>query len=247
MTRLAGESPFQKRFLIPFWIVRIILLLIFIAIYALVVIALSVVSKNDKNRLKELGALGDVNAAIAVAVVLMVLCAICLALDITCIVKRSRYTLTPRFFLIINVIQTTFWIIVAILTFIGGPSIGGIIVMVVVLISFLGLFIYSIVIFHKDRKGTLRGAYAPAMNPVGQEMPFINTAAIPAPNHPGYGQPHPDQKPYDAPAYGAPQAAYDPQTAYQPQTAYHPQTAYQPQTAYNAQQPYGQNQSTHYA
>ena len=36
-------------------------------------------------------------------------------------------------------------------------------------------------------------------------MPFIHTAAIPAPNHPGYGPAaHPDQKPYDAP-----QAAWD--------------------------------------
>jgi hypothetical protein len=251
MSQLAGESPFQKRFLIPFWVIRILLLLIYIAIYALVVIALGAISNNSKNRLNELGAAGTVNAAIGIAVVMMVLCLICLILDIVCIVKRSRYSLTPRFFLIVNVIQTTFWVIVAILTFIGRPGTGAIIVMVIVLLSFLGLLVYATVIFHKDRKGTLRGAYAPAANPVGQEMPFIySSAPVPVPTHPSYGR-HSvgplDQKPYDASTAYPPQAAYDPQTAYQPQTGYQAQTAYQPQTAHNAPQPYTQDHGNRYA
>jgi hypothetical protein len=61
----------------------------------------------------------------------------------------------------------------------------------------LGLLIYASIIFHRHRKGTLRGAYAPALNPALAEQGLAynpHTAAAVGsypsyPVHAAYGEP----------------------------------------------------------
>ncbi|KAJ0337786.1 hypothetical protein COL922a_006384 [Colletotrichum nupharicola] len=122
-------SPFLKRIIIPFYIIRIAEMLLQIVLYG---ITIGYASSN-RSELNDIG--GTTKTAswvIAILVVVMIIIIGCLLLDLVCIIKRSRRTLTPRFFLICNCA------------------------------SFIGLLIYASVIYHKHRKGTLGGAYAPA-------------------------------------------------------------------------------------
>jgi hypothetical protein len=110
-----GASPFLKRVLVPFWIVRIVAMLLYIAIYAL---AIGLISYYEDNTRRVFGT-NNTRGILAVAATVMTLVIICLLFDIVCIVKRIRRTLTPRFFLVVNVLQTTFWTIMFILSMIG--------------------------------------------------------------------------------------------------------------------------------
>lgn len=130
------ESPFLKRILVPFWVVRIFVMGIDVIAYGLVIGVLGAYQNNTGNLQDKVnGQLEDddnfqdlkskynvkstINAAIAVLSVILVLILICLALDFVCIFKRSRRTLTPKFFLIVNIVQTTFWTAMFILSFFG--------------------------------------------------------------------------------------------------------------------------------
>lgn len=115
-------SPFMKRVLIPFWVVRILFMVIQIIIYGLAIgftIAASSRSGNHYNSFS-----GRAGGALAIAIVVAILIIVCLALDIVCIVKRARRTLSPRFFLIVNVIQTVFWAVMFILSMVGVRTTG---------------------------------------------------------------------------------------------------------------------------
>lgn len=113
-------SPFMKRVLIPFWVVRILFMVIDIIAYGLAIGVIA--SYMDFDDDAYYSAVGSVQALLAIAVVVVLLIIVCLALDIVCIVKRARRTLSPRFFLIVNVIQTVFWAIMFILTMVGTRS-----------------------------------------------------------------------------------------------------------------------------
>ncbi|KAK1727078.1 uncharacterized protein BDZ83DRAFT_614074 [Colletotrichum acutatum] len=157
---IGDSSPFLKRVLIPFWVIRIAIMVLEIVLYAGTI----AVAASNKEALNDYG--DDNRTAswvIGVLCVIMVIILICLILDIVCIVKRSRRTLSPKFFLVSNVIQTLVWVILFILTIIGAGGAFTFIIAIVVLASFVGLLIYASVIYHKFRKGTLpRGNYAPA-------------------------------------------------------------------------------------
>lgn len=150
---VGDSSPFLKRVLLPFWCIRILIMLVYIAIYALALAA--VVHYTDELE-DEFGQDFDRTTFIASIAVIMVIVIFCLLLDITCIIKRARRTLSPRFFLIVNVIQTTIWTVLFVLAIIGanrgGLAIG---ISVIVYLSFAGVLIYASVIFHRHRKGTL--------------------------------------------------------------------------------------------
>ncbi|OHE98395.1 hypothetical protein CORC01_06391 [Colletotrichum orchidophilum] len=157
---IGDSSPFLKRVLIPFWVIRIAIMILEIILYA-ASIAIAASNRGTLNRI------GDDNRTagwvMGILAVIMVIIAACLILDVICIVKRSRRTLSPKFFLVANVIQTLVWLILFILTIIGGGSAFGFIIAAVILASFIGLLIYASVIYHRFRKGTLpRGNYAPA-------------------------------------------------------------------------------------
>lgn len=130
------ESPFLKRVLVPFWVVRILIMGIDIIAYGLVIGVLAAYQNNDGNvQVKVNGHLENnddfqdfknkynlkstINTAIAVLSVVLVIIIVCLILDIVCIFKRSKRSLTPKFFLIVNVVQTTFWTIMFIMSFFG--------------------------------------------------------------------------------------------------------------------------------
>ncbi|KAE9573527.1 hypothetical protein CGCF415_v002799 [Colletotrichum fructicola] len=153
-------SPFLKRIVIPFYIIRIAVMLLQIVLYG---ITIGYASSN-RSELNDIG--GTTKTAswvIAILVVVMMIIIGCLLLDLICIIKRSRRTLTPRFFLICNCIQTAVWTILFALTVAGseGRAIT-VIINIIIYASFIGLLIYASVIYHKHRKGTLGGAYAPA-------------------------------------------------------------------------------------
>ncbi|KAK1962043.1 hypothetical protein LY78DRAFT_740567 [Colletotrichum sublineola] len=183
---VGDSSPFLKRVLIPFWVIRIAIMVLEIVVYAAVIAFASA----DKETLNDAG-LSDATTptVIAILVVILVIIASCLILDIVCIVKRSRRTLSPRFFLISNTIQTTVWLVLFILTLMGISSPIAFIIAVVIFASFLGLLIYSSIIYHRFRKGTLRGNYAPANQSSAYNQPLSYTAGHTA-NEP--------TKPYDA-------------------------------------------------
>ncbi|KAF3808266.1 hypothetical protein GCG54_00006885 [Colletotrichum gloeosporioides] len=162
-------SPFLKRVVIPFYIIRIAVMLLQIVLYG---ITIGYASSN-RSELNDIG--GTTKTAswvIAILVVVMIIIIGCLLLDLVCIIKRSRRTLTPRFFLICNCsmltsalgsIQTAVWTILFALTVAGseGRAIT-VVINIIIYASFIGLLIYASVIYHKHRKGTLGGAYAPA-------------------------------------------------------------------------------------
>ncbi len=119
---VVGDSPFLKRVLIPFWVVRIILMVVQIGIYGLTIGVISA-SKDDLQKLfDDYGIKGNVNSVIALACVIEVIVVLCLILDLIAIIKRAQRKLTPRFFLIINVIQTTFWVIMFIMSLVGAKT-----------------------------------------------------------------------------------------------------------------------------
>ncbi|KAJ4419804.1 hypothetical protein N0V82_004739 [Gnomoniopsis sp. IMI 355080] len=202
------ESPFLKRILIPFWVVRIFIMGIDIIAYGLVIGVLGAYQNNDGNlqtnvngQLEDNDSFQDfkskynvkstINAAIAVLSVILVLILLCLVLDFVCIFKRSRRTLTPKFFLIVNVVQTTFWTVMFVLSFFGAYTTFAHVLSIIPYLSFVGLLIYASIIFHKSRKGTLgKGTYAPADNS-GQQLYAMDTSYA-TPAAPPYGQNYPD-------------------------------------------------------
>ena len=133
---IVGESsPFLKRVLIPFWVLRIIILIVEIGIYGLLVAALIAAKDEIEDDLKDKynTSLGW-SAALAISLVCVLIFLVCLILDIVCIIKRARRTLSPPFFLGVNIGQTVVFTINFILSLIGArPNPIGIIVAVVIL------------------------------------------------------------------------------------------------------------------
>ncbi|KAK0612104.1 hypothetical protein B0T14DRAFT_440594 [Immersiella caudata] len=157
------SSPFLKRVLIPFWILRVLILLIGIAFYALTLAALIVFEDDilNHNDIRKLESEYDTKLALgtlkAVTGVIMGIQLICLILELTCIVKRCRRTLSPGFFLGTNVVQSTFVIVNFALSMVGARTPGTIGISVAILVLFLVFLIYAAVVYHKYRKGELDG------------------------------------------------------------------------------------------
>ncbi|KAH6847629.1 hypothetical protein B0I37DRAFT_148484 [Chaetomium sp. MPI-CAGE-AT-0009] len=194
---VGDSSPFLKRVLIPFWVVRILIMLVQIALYALVITGLGVFKDDIERLYDEYHTTLQYDAVLAVSSVIMVIILLCLILDIVCIVMRARRRLTPPFFLGVNITQSTFYIVNFALTM-AGPRNGilSIVIGVVILLSFLGLLIYASFVYHKYRKGSLRGVYVKANNPEVHNL-VANTgypamSNIPAPPERKYGQDTPD-------------------------------------------------------
>lgn len=190
---VVGDSPFLKRVLVPFWVIRIIIMLIYAAVYIAALAVLGAFSDDINDALEDDGyERSSLGAVIGVMVVVLVVVLVCLILDVLCIIKRSRRTLSPRFFLITNVIQTTVWVVLMGLTLAGAASGASIIIAVIILASFIGLLIYASVIFHKSRKGALNTTSAPSG--AGME-PYNQSTAYPSYNN----QPKASYDPGEAP------------------------------------------------
>ncbi|KAK0648670.1 hypothetical protein B0T16DRAFT_297762, partial [Cercophora newfieldiana] len=151
------SSPFLKRILIPFWILRIIILVVGIAIYALTLTALIVFTDDILTFEKDYDTQLTLTTAQAVTGVIMGLQFICLILELVCIVKRARRTLSPKFFLVANVLQSLVIVVMFALSMVGARTAGSIGISVAILIIFLVFLVYAAFIFHKYRNGKLSG------------------------------------------------------------------------------------------
>ncbi len=119
---VGDSSPFLKRVLIPFWVIRILIMLIQIALYGLVIAGLGVF-KQDAERLgAEYNTSLSYNTVLAVSGVMITIILLCLILDIVSIVKRARRTLSPPFFLGVNITQSFFYFINFILSMVGARN-----------------------------------------------------------------------------------------------------------------------------
>ncbi|KAL2266682.1 hypothetical protein VTJ83DRAFT_6034 [Remersonia thermophila] len=179
---VGDSSPFLKRVLIPFWVIRILIMVIQIGVYALIVAGLGVFKDDVKRLADEYNSELNYDGLVAVSVIIMLIILGCLILDIVSIVKRSKRTLSPRFFLIINSIQTTFYLVNFILSMIGPRSPLVIVINIFIFLSFLGLLIYAVVVFHWFRKGKLSGGtYVQTLNP---EVHNLVPGAVPTTAYP---------------------------------------------------------------
>ncbi|KAL2130637.1 hypothetical protein VTI74DRAFT_6138 [Chaetomium olivicolor] len=203
---VGDSSPFLKRVLIPFWIIRILIMIVQIGLYALVIAGLGVF-KDDLHRLAaEYNTSLNYNAVLAISCIIMAIILVCLILDIVCIIKRARRTLSPPFFLGVNIAQSLFYTANFILTIIGAHngalSIG---IGVVILLSFLGLLIYASVVFHQYRKGSLH-AYVQTNNPEAHNL--VANSGYPSGSvdtaypQQAYASDYPKTAYYDTQAYG---------------------------------------------
>lgn len=110
---VVGDSPFLKRVLLPFWIIRDIFMVLYILSLAVGLYWITSASRDDVD--STIDADNSVPSSsltagvIAIFSVSLAIDLICLALDIVCIVKRARRTLSPKFFLVVNCIQTFVW------------------------------------------------------------------------------------------------------------------------------------------
>ncbi|TLD34258.1 hypothetical protein PspLS_00315 [Pyricularia sp. CBS 133598] len=210
---IGEHSPFLKRVLIPFWVIRILIMGIYIAFMGIALAALAYVNNRQDKFRNELDdaqrELDEVKSnynvqqalgvAIAITVVQLVLVLLCLVGDIACIIKRSRRTLTPKFFLAVNVFQSLFWLISFILSVINSKNIVSIILNFVVLFSFVGLLIYAAIVFHKWRTGKLSSPVE-SHQMLGKNNVETGynpqTSYSPQPQYTGTTAPHPNQQGY---------------------------------------------------
>ncbi len=119
---IGDSSPFLKRVLIPFWIIRIIIMIVLIGLYAVMIAGLGVF-KDDLHRLAaQYNTTLSYKAVLATSCVIMGIVFFCLILDIVCIVKRARRTLSPPFFLGVNITQSLFYTTNFVLTMIGAHN-----------------------------------------------------------------------------------------------------------------------------
>ncbi|KAK4166932.1 hypothetical protein QBC43DRAFT_186276, partial [Cladorrhinum sp. PSN259] len=199
---VGDSSPFLKRVLIPFWVLRILIMLLQIALYVLIVTGLSVYKDDSRRLFDEYHTKLAYNTVLAVSCVIMGITAVCLILDIVCIIKRARRTLSPAFFLGVNASQSLFYTVSFVLSMIGPRrNAAAYVVQVIILLSFLGLLVYAAIVFRQYRKGSLRGTYAPAHNPDAHKL-------IPAEYSQSttYGQAYPQEYPKAAHYDGSSQA-----------------------------------------
>jgi len=117
-----GESPFMKRVLVPFWVVRIIVMLIDVAAYTLIIIAVAKYRNEFDDALREYDTNLTSKTVLAIVCVVLGIVGICLILDVVCIIQRCRRALSPPFFLVVNVLQTAIWTVLFILSLIGART-----------------------------------------------------------------------------------------------------------------------------
>jgi hypothetical protein len=125
---MAGKSPFSKRIVVPIWVLQILVLLAGIGIYALQLIAIIAYKDDITDALREnYGTSLTYSTVFAIVVIILAIFGLCLIIDLICIIKRARRTLSPRFFLISNIIQCVIWTVLFALSMVGartGLSIG---------------------------------------------------------------------------------------------------------------------------
>ncbi|XP_014561025.1 hypothetical protein COCVIDRAFT_87987 [Bipolaris victoriae FI3] len=196
-----GQGLWKKRILVPFWIVRICLMIFIIAIFAYTL-----------RTLKDLKDFTEPGPGTVVLFILFMV--IVLLIDVLAILLFLRDKLKPGTFLTMNCFQTGFWAGVLIVDFVAighGASPVGIGFSVFVFLTFLGLLIYSVIGHRRAKAAAQRGHYAPAHNPAMPATDLHGTPYFGAPdNHQNtayHSQTHPPADAHDqyaaAPPYQA--------------------------------------------
>jgi hypothetical protein len=119
---VGDSSPFLKRVLIPFWVVRVIVMLIQIGLYGLVIAGLGVFKDDVQKLWDEYNTSLNYDAVLAVSCIIVVIILLCLILDIVCIIMRARRTLSPPFFLGVNITQSVFYVVNFILSLVNAHN-----------------------------------------------------------------------------------------------------------------------------
>jgi hypothetical protein len=119
---VGDSSPFLKRVLIPFWVVRILVMLVQIGTYGLVIAGLGVFRDDVQKLWDEYNTHLNYDAVLAVSCVIVAIILLCLILDIVCIVMRGRRTLSPPFFLGVNITQSVFYVVNFILSLVNAHN-----------------------------------------------------------------------------------------------------------------------------
>jgi hypothetical protein len=94
---------------------------------------------------------------------LVALLALVLFLDILQMIMFCCSRLTPKTLLVLNVIQTAFWLGMLVLSIVGAARATvpvGVVFPIIAFLLYLGLLIYASVVFHRERKTGGRGYYA---------------------------------------------------------------------------------------
>ncbi|KAF9700840.1 hypothetical protein EKO04_001264 [Ascochyta lentis] len=145
----------KKRVLVPFWFLRICIMLFLIGIYAYA--------------LRTVNGIGEfAKPAIASIILFIIFIVICLLIDVLAIVLYMRDALKPSTFLTMNCFQTGFFggvLIMDLVAVMRGTSAAGMGFSIFVFLTFVGLLIYSAVGYHRAKKQSQRGNYAAAHNP----------------------------------------------------------------------------------
>ncbi|KAL2257133.1 hypothetical protein VTK26DRAFT_611 [Humicola hyalothermophila] len=194
---IGDESPFLKRVLIPFWIFRAIIMLIHLALYALVITGLGIFREDARRLADEYNTSLGYDGVLAIACITCAIIAACFIMDIVCIIKRARRTLSPPFFFFVNLAQTVAYTINFILAMVGARNgVVSVVIGVFIYLSFLGLLIYASVIYHRFRNGTLRGTYMKtnnieAHNLVTNPVAFAGSGTVPNLNPEPYANDYP--------------------------------------------------------
>ena len=119
---IGDSSPFLKRVLIPFWVIRCIVMLIQIGLYGLLIAGLGVFKDDVQKLWDEYNTNLNYDAVLAVSCIIMAIVLLCLILDITCIIMRARRTLSPSFFLGVNITQSVFYVVNFILSLVNAHN-----------------------------------------------------------------------------------------------------------------------------
>lgn len=122
-----GRSPLQKRYLVPLWLIRDTCMVLSMIASSLMMadILRFAVGRGGRNRYIDFSNLRFYDNDYSVAVLLAMLCVmtvlvlVCGLLDVVCMFKFWRKTLAPRFFLVINGLQTAAWTVVFVMAIIG--------------------------------------------------------------------------------------------------------------------------------
>ena len=115
------SSPFLKRVLIPFWVLRVLVLLIGLLTWGFTFGALVALSADSDLKEAHRTSLA-LRTVMAISGVIVGILLICLIIEIAMIVKRGRRTLSPAWFLGSNIFQFTIILIMFILSVIGAQS-----------------------------------------------------------------------------------------------------------------------------
>ncbi|KAF2199825.1 hypothetical protein GQ43DRAFT_375314 [Delitschia confertaspora ATCC 74209] len=164
-----GIVQWKKRILIPAWVVRIVLMVFTLTIYGM---AIKLLYEDEYKT----------SPAMGVVIFFMLLVIGVLLLDLLAIVLFLRNALRPTAFLVMNVVQSFFWVVVIVIDFVAiakGTGARGIWFPILALVSFLGLLIYSAQQYHKQRKEAQRGLYGEVRNPVVPVNTALKSTAYP--------------------------------------------------------------------